>query len=42
MNVYSDGEGDLAYLAGSQWRLDNTMENWKALTFHAVKEHSSV
>ncbi len=41
MNTYKDGEGDLAYLAGSQWRLENTMDNWKELTFHAVKEHSS-
>ncbi len=42
MNLYKDGEGDLAYLAGSQWRLENTMDNWKELAFHAVKEHSSV
>jgi peptide chain release factor 3 len=41
MNLYKDGEGDLAYLAGSQWRLENTMDNWKDLTFHAIKEHSS-
>jgi peptide chain release factor 3 len=41
MNLYTDGEGDLAYLAGSQWRLENTMDNWKELTFHSVKEHSS-
>jgi peptide chain release factor 3 len=42
MNLYNDGEGDLAYLAGSQWRLDNTMENWKDLTFHPIKEHSTL
>ncbi len=40
MNLYRDGEGNLAYLAGSQWRLDNTMENWKELEFHATREHS--
>ena len=40
MNLYRDGEGNLAYLAGSQWRLDNTMENWKGLEFHATREHS--
>jgi peptide chain release factor 3 len=40
MNLYLDGEGNLAYLAGSQWRLDNTMDNWKELTFHATREHS--
>ena len=42
MSLYNDGEGDLAYLAGSQWRLDNTMENWKDLTFHPIKEHSTL
>jgi peptide chain release factor 3 len=40
MHLYRDGEGNLAYLAGSQWRLDNTMENWKELEFHATREHS--
>lgn len=39
LHVYSDGEGNLTYLAGSQWRLDNTMDNWKDLTFHATREH---
>jgi peptide chain release factor 3 len=40
MHLYLDGEGNLAYLAGSQWRLENTMENWKDLQFHATREHS--
>ncbi len=40
MHLYLDGEGNLAYLAGSAWRLDNTMENWKELQFHATREHS--
>ena len=40
MSCFIDGEGNLAYLAGSQWRLDNTMENWKELQFHATREHS--
>ncbi len=40
MHLYRDGEGNLAYLAGSQWRLDNTMENWKELEFHATREHN--
>ena len=40
MHLYLDGEGNLAYLAGSQWRLDNTMESWKELEFHATREHS--
>jgi peptide chain release factor 3 len=39
MNVYRDGEGNLTYLAGSQWRLENTMEGWKDLQFHATCEH---
>ncbi len=42
MNLYTDGEGDLAYLTGSQWRLENTMDNWKELIFHPIKEHSSL
>lgn len=40
MSLYRDGEGNLAYLAGSQWRLENTMENWKDIEFHATREHS--
>jgi peptide chain release factor 3 len=40
MHVYIDGEGKLTYMAGSQWRLDNTIENWKDLEFHETSEHS--
>lgn len=40
MNLYIDGEGKLTYMAGSQWRLDNTIENWPSLVFHATSEHS--
>jgi peptide chain release factor 3 len=40
MHVYIDGEGKLTYMAGSQWRLDNTMEQWKNLEFHETSEHS--
>lgn len=40
MNLYIDGEGKLTYMAGSQWRLDNTIENWPDLAFHATSEHS--
>jgi peptide chain release factor 3 len=39
MNLYRDGEGNLAYLASSPWRLENTMETWKELEFHATREH---
>ncbi len=40
MNLYLDGAGKLTYMAGSQWRLDNTIENWPKLEFHATSEHS--
>ncbi len=40
MHVYIDGEGKLTYMAGSQWRLENTMETWKELQFHETSEHS--
>ncbi len=40
MHVYIDGEGKLTYMAGSQWRLENTMESWKMLEFHETSEHS--
>ena len=40
MHVYIDGEGKLTYMAGSQWRLDNTIENWKELEFHETSEHN--
>jgi peptide chain release factor 3 len=40
MHCYIDGEGNLAYLAGSAWRLENTMDNWKELEFHETREHS--
>ncbi|SNB47618.1 peptide chain release factor 3 [Geobacter sp. DSM 9736] len=39
LSLYRDGEGNLTYLAGSQWRLENTMEGWKDLQFHATCEH---
>jgi peptide chain release factor 3 len=40
MHCYTDGEGNLTYLAGSQWRLENTMEGWKSLQFLETREHS--
>ena len=40
MNLYLDAEGKLTYMASSQWRLDNTMENWPKLVFSATSEHS--
>lgn len=41
MHVYIDGEGKLTYMAGSQWRLENTMETWKDLVFHETSEHNA-
>ncbi len=40
MNLFMDGEGNLTYLASSAWRLENTVENWKGLEFHEIREHS--
>ncbi len=40
MNLFMDGEGNLTYLASSAWRLENTIENWKGLEFHEIREHS--
>ncbi len=40
MNLYIDGEGKLTYMAASQWRLENTMDNWKGIEFNATSEHS--
>ena len=40
MHCYIDGEGNLTYLAGSQWRLDNTIDSWKELQFLETREHS--
>jgi len=40
LHVYIDGEGKLTYMAGSQWRLDNTVEQWKDLQFNETSEHS--
>ncbi len=39
-DCYTDAEGDLAYLARNEWRLDRTIEDWPALTFRAAKEHA--
>jgi peptide chain release factor 3 len=35
-----DAEGNLAYLASSEWRLGNTMEQWPQVTFHKTREHN--
>ena len=39
-NLALDSEGNLIYLALSQWRLSNTMEEWPDITMHKTMEHS--
>ena len=34
-----DGQGHLAFLAPSQWRLEYTMEQWPDIEFHKTFEH---
>ena len=38
-DLYTDAEGDLAYLASNEWRLGRTIEEWPSITFHSTKEH---
>jgi peptide chain release factor 3 len=33
-----DAEGNLAYLAASEWRLEHTMEQWPEIEFHKTRE----
>jgi peptide chain release factor 3 len=35
-----DAEGNLAFLASSEWRLGHTIEQWPHVTFHKTREHS--
>jgi peptide chain release factor 3 len=39
-SLFRDGEGDLAYLALSDYRLERTMDDWPEVDFHATKEHA--
>ncbi|MDQ6993864.1 MAG: peptide chain release factor 3 [Mariprofundus sp.] len=39
INLAEDGDGFLAYLAPSTWKLNYTMEQWPAITFHKTREH---
>jgi len=39
-NLALDSEGNLIYLALSEWRLSNTMEEWPEITMHKTMEHS--
>ncbi len=38
-NLAIDGAGDLAYLADSEWRLENTMEKYPEIVFHKTREY---
>jgi peptide chain release factor 3 len=38
-SLATDGQGNLAYLARSQWRLENAMEQWPQIRFHKTCEH---
>jgi peptide chain release factor 3 len=38
-NLARDAEGNLAYLASSEWRLSHTMEQWPGIVFHKTREH---
>ena len=39
-NLALDSEGNLIYLAMSEWRLSNTMEEWPDIFMHKTMEHS--
>ncbi|MFA5515577.1 MAG: peptide chain release factor 3 [Desulfuromonadales bacterium] len=39
-NLARDAEGNLTYLAPSEWRLGHTMEQWPKVIFHKTREHS--
>ncbi len=38
-NLAEDGDGFLAYLAPSAWKLSYTEEQWPEITFHKTREH---
>jgi peptide chain release factor 3 len=38
-NLAIDAEGNLAYMAPSEWRLKYTQEQWPDITFHKTREH---
>lgn len=40
MRLARDTEGNLAYLAPSEWQLNYTMEQWPDITFHRTREHN--
>jgi peptide chain release factor 3 len=40
-SLFRDADGDLAYLALSEFRLERTMDNWPRITFASTKEHTA-
>ncbi len=40
MRLARDAEGNLAYLAPSEWQLNYTMEQWPDIVFHRTREHN--
>ena len=38
-NLAIDAEGELTYLAASEWRLQHTMEQWEGVEFMKSREH---
>jgi len=40
INLAHDAEGNLAYLASSEWRLGHTMEQWPNIVFNKTREHN--
>ena len=40
-SLFRDADGDLAYLALSEFRLERTMENWPRITFASTKQHTA-
>jgi peptide chain release factor 3 len=38
-NLARDAQGQLVFLARSQWRLTHTMEQWPEVVFHKTREH---
>ncbi len=39
-NLAMDAEGNLSYLASSEWRLGHTAEQWPDIAFHKTREHN--
>ena len=39
-NLALDIDGNLAYMAENEWRLNYTVQNWPGIEFHATREHT--